>query len=71
LSKPEIEVLPYPLQRALVKNVTAAAEKVDRPELMQLWAGQSAAVAMPTDVEGFLKGLVEEVEKNLGERVSR
>jgi nitronate monooxygenase len=71
LSKPEIEVLPYPLQRALVKNVTAAAEKVDRPELMQLWAGQSAAVATPTDVEGFLKGLVEEVEKNLGERVSR
>jgi nitronate monooxygenase len=63
LSKPGVDVLPYPLQRALVKNVTAAAEAAGRPELMQLWSGQSASIALCTDAAAFLAELVEDVSE--------
>src|SRR4051794_7102151 len=39
VTAPGVEILPYPLQRYLVRNVTALAEKSGRPELMQLWSG--------------------------------
>ena len=63
LEKPGVEVLPYPLQRLLVRNVTSAAEAAGKPELMQMWAGQSAGIAAPTDATAFLKSLVEEVSE--------
>ena len=58
LSKPEVEVLPYPLQRALVRSLTSAAEKANRPEWMQMWAGQSAGLSRSTDPVEFLQNLV-------------
>jgi nitronate monooxygenase len=61
LNRTGVEVLPYPLQRLLVRNVTSAAEAAKRPELMQMWAGQSAAIAAPTNATAFLTSLVEEV----------
>jgi nitronate monooxygenase len=61
LSNPELQILPYPLQRALVRNLTAAAEKAGQPELMQMWAGQSASLSPCTDATAFLAGLVQEV----------
>ena len=63
LDKPGVEVLPYPLQRLLVRNVTSAAEGAGKPELMQMWAGQSAGIASPTDATAFLMSLVEEVSE--------
>ena len=36
------EILPYPLQRALVRNLAVAAEAAGRPDLLPLWFGQSA-----------------------------
>lgn len=55
------EVLPYPLQRGLVRNLATAAEAAGRADLMPLWAGQSADLFACTDAVTFLGLLVEEV----------
>ena len=59
-------ILPYPLQRRLVKNLTIAAEAAGRSDLLQLWAGQSANLSTCTDVLAFLTSLVEEVSEIAG-----
>ena len=66
LNRKETEILPYPLQRALVRNLTVAAESAGRPDLMQMWAGQSASLSVCTDVSAFLKSLVEEISEIAG-----
>lgn len=53
--------LPYPLQRSLVRNLSVAAEAAGRADLLPLWAGQSAKLSACTDVEEFLRSLVEDV----------
>lgn len=58
LSRAGVEALPYPLQRALVRSLTAAAEKANRPEWMQMWAGQSASLSRGADPIEFLQNLV-------------
>ena len=55
--------LPYPLQRALVKNLTALAEQSGHPELMQLWAGQSASLSRHADPQAFLETLIADIAK--------
>lgn len=57
------DILPYPLQRALVRNLATAAEAADRSDLMPLWAGQSAPLSRRTDVTELLSTLVEEVSE--------
>jgi nitronate monooxygenase len=66
LNRPGVEVLPYPLQRALVKNLTSVAEKAGCPELIQMWAGQSANLSRCDDVSSFLEGLVSQVSSIAG-----
>jgi nitronate monooxygenase len=61
LNRPGVEILPYPLQRALVKNLVTLAEKAAKPELLQLWAGQSANLARQTNAKTLLQTLVTEV----------
>jgi nitronate monooxygenase len=63
LNQKDVEVLPYPLQRGLVRNLVIAAEKAGRPELLQLWAGQSASLSRHTDVRVLLDTLVHEVDE--------
>lgn len=60
LSGRGIEALPYPLQRALVRSLTAAAETAHRAEWMQMWAGQSASLSRGADPIEFLENLVRE-----------
>jgi nitronate monooxygenase len=55
------EILPYPLQRGLVRNISVAAEAAGRADLVPMWAGQSANLSGGTDVAAILKCLVEEV----------
>jgi nitronate monooxygenase len=55
------ELLPYPLQRGLIKNVSVAAEAAGLSDLLPLWAGQSARLAECIDVEDFLRSLIREV----------
>ena len=56
-------VLPYPLQRNLVRNLAIAAEAAGRSDLLPLWAGQSASLSTCTDVSAFLTSLVEKVSE--------
>jgi nitronate monooxygenase len=62
----EGEILPYPLQRALVRSLSMAAEAAGRSDLLPLWAGQSAALSAHSDVSAFLNSLVEEVSAIAG-----
>ncbi|MDX6528149.1 MAG: nitronate monooxygenase [Blastocatellia bacterium] len=66
LKQGRAEILPYPLQRMLVRNLSIAAEAAGRAELMPLWAGQSANLSTCTEVSGFLNSLVEEVSEIAG-----
>ena len=66
LNQRETEILPYPLQRALVRNLAIPAEAAGRSDLLPLWAGQSANLSICTDVSAFLSSLVEEVPEIAG-----
>lgn len=61
LNRPGVEILPYPLQRHLVKNLMALAEKAANPDLLQLWAGQSAGLSRDRDVTVLLQTMVSAV----------
>jgi len=66
LNRPGVEILPYPLQRALVGNLSILAVKAAKPELLQLWAGQSANMSRYSDVKTLLQALVSEVSAIAG-----
>jgi nitronate monooxygenase len=66
LNGPGIEILPYPLQRGLVRNLSIPAEAAGRADLLPLWAGQSANLSACADVSAFLSSLVEEVSEIAG-----
>ena len=59
-------ILPYPLQRALVRNLSIPAEAAGRSDLLPLWAGQSANLSACTDVTAFLTALLEEISEIAG-----
>jgi len=59
LNREGSEILPYPLQRALVRNVSIAAESAGRLDLLPLWAGQSADLSTCSDASMFLTSFVE------------
>lgn len=63
LNQKDVEILPYPLQRALVRHLSIPAEKAGRPELLPLWAGQSANLSRCTDVRALLDTLVKEISE--------
>jgi len=66
LNRDDTEILPYPLQRGLVRNISIAAEAAGRSDLLPLWAGQSAGLSICTDASAFLSSLVEEVSEIAG-----
>jgi nitronate monooxygenase len=66
LNRNGTEILPYPLQRELVRNLSIAAEAAGRPDLLPMWAGQSANLSTCTDVSDFLTSLVEDVSEIAG-----
>jgi len=63
LNQEGIELLPYPLQRALVRHLSIPAEKAGRTDLLPLWAGQSATLSAYIDARGLLDSLVTEVSE--------
>lgn len=63
LNQKGAEILPYPLQRTLLRHLAIPAEKAGRPDLLQLWAGQSASLSRCTDVRALLDKLVNEVSE--------
>ena len=61
LNRSGTELLPYPLQRGLVRDLSTAAEAAGRADLLPLWAGQSASLSTYSDAVAFLGCLIEEV----------
>jgi nitronate monooxygenase len=66
LNREGTAILPYPLQRRLVRNLAIPAEAAGRADLLPLWAGQSANLSACTDAVAFLTSLVEEVSEIAG-----
>ena len=66
LNREGTAILPYPLQRKLIRNLAIPAEAAGRSDLLPLWAGQSANLLACTDVTAFLTSLVEEVSEVAG-----
>src|SRR5438552_5261596 len=66
LEQERADILPYPLQRMVVRNLSIAAEAAGRADLMPLWAGQSANLSTCTEVSVFLNSLVEDVSEIAG-----
>jgi len=66
LNRNGTEILPYPPQRELVRNLAIAAEAAGRADLLPMWAGQSASLSPWTDVLPFLTSLVEEISEIAG-----
>src|SRR5580692_5865358 len=66
LNRKGIEILPYPLQRGIVRGLSIAAEAAGRADLLPLWAGQSASLSTCTDASAFLTSLVDEVSEIAG-----
>jgi nitronate monooxygenase len=66
LNREGTAILPYPLQRRLVRNLAIPAEAAGQSDLLPLWAGQSANLSTCTDVLAFLTSLVEKVSEIAG-----
>jgi nitronate monooxygenase len=65
MNRPGVAILPYPLQRALMRNLALPAQQAGRSEYLALWAGQSAGLAQCPDVATLLHSLVSEVSEKL------
>lgn len=63
LNQPDVDILPYPLQRVLMRHLSIPAEKAGQPELLPLWAGQSANLSKCADVHTLLDTLLREVSE--------
>lgn len=66
LNQPGVPLLPYPLQRTLMRSLSVPAQKAGREDLLGLWAGQSANLAHDSDAPTLLQRLVDGVSARLG-----
>ena len=66
LNGPETDILPYPLQRYLMRNLAIPAEKAGKTDLLPLWAGQSASLSRQTDAKVLLQTLTSELSEVAG-----
>ena len=64
----EGSILPYPLQRALVRNLVVPAAKAERADLLQLWSGQNANLLKHRTVDALMHDLVVGVSAILAPR---
>jgi nitronate monooxygenase len=58
MNEPNTEILPYPLQRVLMRNLALPAQKLGKDHLLALWAGQSANLARCESVDELLQSMV-------------
>src|ERR1700743_2165183 len=65
MNRTGVAILPYPLQRTLMRNLAVPAQKAGRSELLALWAGQSAGIARHRDAATLLQSLVDGVSEKL------
>jgi nitronate monooxygenase len=67
MNAPGVEILPYPLQRSLVRNISSLAEKLERQELIPMWAGQSGNLARHAKAVELMDALVSGVTAMIGD----
>ena len=65
MNRPGTEILPYPLQRGLMRSLAIPAQKAGNAELLALWAGQSANLARRASADELLRSLVDGVAEKL------
>ena len=65
LNKPGAKILPYPLQRVLMRSLALPAQEAGRSDLLALWAGQSANLARCAEIRELLQSLVEGAAERL------
>ena len=65
LNEPDTAILPYPLQRSLMRHLALPAQKAGRPDLLALWAGQSASLVHYTGLQNLLQSLVDGAAERL------
>src|SRR5580704_8860316 len=65
MNRSGVAVLPYPLQRALMRNLAVSAQQAGQSEFLALWAGQSAGIAQYPAVATLLQSLVKAVSEKL------
>jgi nitronate monooxygenase len=58
MNAPGVEILPYPLQRFLMRSISSPAEKSGRAEFIPMWAGQSANLARHGKATELMEALV-------------
>ena len=68
MNQPGLEILPYPLQRTLMRTLAIPAQRAGKADLLALWAGQSASLARFPSVTELLQSLVEGTSKKLSAR---
>jgi nitronate monooxygenase len=67
MNAPGVEILPYPLQRLLMRSISGPAEKAGAQDLIPLWAGQSANLTRYTNAAELMNALVSGVSALVGE----
>jgi nitronate monooxygenase len=65
LNQTGTEILPYPLQRTLMRSLALPAQKAGKAELLALWAGQSANLARCPGLDELLASLVDGAAERL------
>lgn len=68
VNSPDATVLPYPLQRLLVRNLVVPAAKAERADLLQLWSGQNAKLLKHHTVDALMRNLAVGVSDILRDR---
>ena len=65
MNQPGVEVLPYPLQRGLMRSLALPALKAGKHDLLALWAGQSANLTRCPKARELLQTLVDGATEKL------
>jgi nitronate monooxygenase len=68
VNAPGAAILPYPLQRQLVRNLVVPAAKAERADLLQLWSGQNANLLKHANVNALMRDLIDGVSAILENR---
>jgi NAD(P)H-dependent flavin oxidoreductase YrpB (nitropropane dioxygenase family) len=62
LGSPNLKPAPYPVQRAIMVPVQAAAEASGDATRMQTWAGQGAAMSRSEPADALMRQLWQEAQ---------
>lgn len=68
LNHPQTTVLPYPLQRELMRHLALPSQEAKNSDLLALWAGQSASLAHCTNVATYWTQLIADLGTRLCSR---